>query len=162
MRTPAAHGSVTMLLGKPVKSGSIMSKVVERLQKAIRTVVLHTSTVEVPVPAWLDETHLVIQRGLDRETLRALLPVETEEILFRNSIKASLDVFDRLGCMAKLDGAGIPTPRVDAYETWLQLIEFSSGYPVVAKFISGNRDRGATVHIAADGDLPIAAPFAGP
>lgn len=78
--------SIAFLVGKPVRTGSILSEVIERLQHTWPTVVVHQPSRGKVMPRSVFAANLVVQRGLDRSCPALASSLEHVSIQCENPI----------------------------------------------------------------------------
>lgn len=154
--------SIAFLVGKPVRTGSILNEVIERLQHTWPTVVVHQPSRGKVMPRSVFAANLVVQRGLDRSCLALASSLEHVSIQCENPILASQICQDRAAVMAALHAAGLSVPKTVVAPTWDDILIRSNGGPTVIKTLDGDAGRNATVLLSPSGALPPHPPFAGP
>lgn len=159
---PDNRSKVTFLVGKPLKSGSMLSGVVERLHHHWSTIAIHRPEAGVPLPDWVYDSDLVIQRGLSLGELEEARHLENTGVRCVNRISASITCTDRWTLLSHLREHGILVPHTQLVANWADVKTEASGNPVVIKARDAASGRGSGVLIAADGNLPPEEPFAGP
>ncbi len=153
---------IAFVLGKPPRGSSVVPEVIERLRRDGCDVTVHLPhEASEPVPPWLFDADLVVQRGLNREALVAVGRLEETGVRCCNRVEATMAAHDRLLLAHRLAAAGLPVPTTVPAATWADVLD-ARGRAVVVKARDGWRGRGAAVLVAPDGALPSAAPFAGP
>ena len=160
---PAGHQPrIGFVLGKPVQGNPVLAAVLDHLRELAATVTVHVSAGDAPMPAWLFESELVVQRGLGGPELASARHLEHAGVRCCNRIGATIAVQDRALTDQTLADAGVPVPATVAAATWAEVIELTGGRPVVVKAADARIGRGLGVLIAETGTLPSPAPFAGP
>lgn len=153
---------VAFLLGKPVRSATVLAEVLDHLRAIPLSVTVHLPKGDAPPPCSLFEAELVVQRGLGLLELASALRLEAAGVRCCNRIAATLAVGDRARMMEQLTDAGLPVPATASAATWPDVLQLADGQPAVVKVADGSIGRGLGVLIAAAGALPTRAPFAGP
>jgi ribosomal protein S6--L-glutamate ligase len=153
---------IAFLLGKPVREGTMFPAVFDRLRGASALVSVHLPKGDDPLPPWVFDVDLVVQRGLGTRELMSARSLEEAGIRCCNSISGTIDTGARAVMSQKLANAGLPVPNMARAETWTEVLSLAAGQPVVIKAADGSVGRGLGVRIAATGELPSDAPFAGP
>lgn len=153
---------IAFLLGKPLRSGVVLADVRNVLSAGSIVVDSHVPQADQPLPAWLQESDLVVQRGLGQEELTSAAALERAGVRCCNRIEATIRLRDRAVMTASLAADGVPVPATFVAATWPEVVGSFSGEQVVVKRADGMDGRGIGVHIAATGELPPEAPFAGP
>lgn len=156
------RSKIAFLVGKPLARGSMMAGVVERAHHHWATVALHRPERGTPLPEWIFESDLIIQRGLSTDELVEVAHVETSGVRCINRVSAAIACADRWSLISRLRTGDVPVPRTYIAGTWTETISATFGNPVVIKTVDGGTGRGANVLIAPDGQLPADEPFAGP
>ena len=154
---------VGFVLGKRPRSSPVLGELVTRLRSGGARVSVHVDDGSIPV--WLSEVELVAHRGVSAPTLERLVAAERVGIRFCDPPSGVLLARDRRRAAAWLRTAGVPVPPSVAASTWdhVRLVATTRGRRgVVVKERDGTVGRGARVLVAADGRLPILAPFPGP
>jgi ribosomal protein S6--L-glutamate ligase len=159
---PEPQPRIAFLLGKPLRPAAVIAEVHDRLEALFDAVPVCVPSGDAPLPAWLFDSTLVVQRGLGLPALTAALRLERAGIRCCNRIAATILVKDRALTVQTLADAGVPVPATASAATWSELLDLAAGRPVVAKAAVASVGRGLGVLIAATGDLPAQAPFAGP
>lgn len=158
----ASRPRIACLLGKPLRPDALLTEVVDRLRAASAVVTIHLPAGDAPLPSWVLDADLVIQRGLGLPELTAALAAERAGRRCCNRIAATINVKDRVMMASKLATAGVPHPTTIPAATWTEVVELAGGKPVVVKAADGGIGRGLGVVIAELGYLPATALFAGP
>ncbi|MGH8875470.1 MAG: ATP-grasp domain-containing protein [Acidimicrobiia bacterium] len=119
-------------------------------------------TADHPVPLWLMDAKLVVNRGLSLEALAEASHLEEAGIRCCNSIGPTTAVRDRGLVNRLVADRGLPVPGTVPAATWVEVVEAAAGRAAVVKAADGSRGRGVgTVAVDAD-ELPAEAPFPGP
>lgn len=147
---------------KPLKSGSMLSGVVERLHHHWSSIAIHRTESGVPLPEWVHDSDLVIQRGLSSGDLNEVRHLEASGVRCVNRVSAATTCTDRWTLLSTLRAHDIPIPHTRLVPTWTDVRTDTNGLPVVVKARDAAVGRGSGVFIAADGDLPTEEPFTGP
>lgn len=93
---------VAFLLGKPVKGDSVLPEVFQKLSEAGFGVAVHLiRTAAEPVPQWLMDGRLVVNRGLSMEALTAAMILEQAGLRCCNRLGADD------GCPGSRSGASV-------------------------------------------------------
>ncbi len=153
---------VAFLVGKPLRSGSILVDVIERLQHHWQTVIVHRPSDGTLIPEVIFESSLVIQRGLDRGELALAWRLEQAGVRCVNRISATQTCHDRAAVMSALAAARIPTPETVVVPAWSDVVLLGRGQPIAVKTLDGDAGRGVNVLLSPSGALPSEAPFEGP
>ncbi|MBA2469212.1 MAG: hypothetical protein H0V37_07380 [Chloroflexia bacterium] len=153
---------IAFLLGKPLRSGSILAEVIERVHHHWDTVVVHRPSGGGTLPDAVFKSSIVIQRGLDEGGLALASELEDAGVRCINPIAATLTCHDRASVLRALDEADISVPETSVVPTWVEFLSLANGRPIVAKTLDGNAGRGVNVLISPSGILPAEAPFDGP
>lgn len=155
--------AVGFVLGKPPRRSPVLGDLVARLRSGGACVPVHVDDGSIPV--WLSEVDLVANRGVSTPTLERLVAGEEAGIPFCDPPTAVLLARDRWRAAARLQAAGVPVPHSDLASSWdeVRLTSAARGSrAVVVKARDGMVGRASRVLVAADGQLPILAPFPGP
>lgn len=153
--------SVTLLLGKPPKPGTLLDEVVAQLasQRCTVTVRLpHEEAVEIEDLA--DQT-LVVHRGLHSAVAPLLQEAHARGVALCNPWPADRLLRDRRAWRDVLERAEIPQPPSSTVERWAGVLTVAEKEHVVAKSFAGP-GRGVQVLAGTGRTLPGDAPFAGP
>ncbi|MGH2532314.1 MAG: ATP-grasp domain-containing protein [Thermomicrobiales bacterium] len=153
---------VTFVLGKPIRDGTVIAEVVDRLRRASANIAVHLPKGDHPFPPWLLESDLIVQRGLGMDELRAARPMEDAGIRCCNRIAATMTLIDRARTFQTLTEADVPTPKTRWVGTWREVVALAGEQPLVVKLADGAAGRGVGVWIAPSSELPAQPPFAGP
>ena len=153
---------IAFLLGKPVRDTSVLPDVFARLREVPATVTLHLPKGDEPMPSWLFDAALVVQRGLGVAELTSALRLEAAGVRRCNRVTATIAVRDRALTFQKLAAAGLPVPATVRAATWPEVHDLAGERPVVVKAADGGIGRGRGVLLADTGSLPPQEPFAGP
>ena len=158
---PAPPG-VAFLLGKPPRPDSVIADALGHLRARAIPTAVWVPDGKTPLPEWLADVALVVQRGLAPRDILAAVGLEQRGVRCCNRISATIAVRNRFETARRLDAAGVGVPATTAAHTWDDVIETARGSPVVVKATEEATGRGRTVFVAATGSLPDQAPFAGP
>lgn len=155
---------LTFVLGKRPRPGTVVASVIDLLRADGFDVTVHLPHDEpCPVPASALESDVVVQRGLRRPALLALLDIESAGVRCCNPIVATLAAADRLVLAERLSAAGIAVPITRAVASWADVRgAAAAGHVVVVKSRDASVGRGAAVAITLDGELPTIPAFQGP
>ncbi|MGH8874321.1 MAG: ATP-grasp domain-containing protein [Acidimicrobiia bacterium] len=154
---------VAFLLGKPLKDESVFPEVFRLLEEAGFGVAVHlVHTADDPVPLWLMDAKLVVNRGLSMEALAAATSLEKAGVRCCNSLGPTMAVRDRGLVHRLLAEAGLPVPRTAHALTWVEAVEAAAGGPAVVKAADGSRGRGVGTLVIDASAPPAEAPFVGP
>ena len=153
---------ITIVLGKPIAATSVISKVVERLHHSWPTIAIYRPVEGTPPPIWLQDSNLIMQRGLGPAALRELSALEASGIRCVNGTAATVLCDDRAKLLEILNAAGITVPQSQGASTWNEASTMAGGKPVAIKALQAAIGRGAQVLLAPTGVLPPEQPFAGP
>ncbi|MGH8934825.1 MAG: ATP-grasp domain-containing protein [Acidimicrobiia bacterium] len=154
---------IAFVLGKPPRAPSMLAEVAGRLRRQGFDVVVHLPHESTePVPSWLFEVDLVVQRGLDHHALAALQGLEEGGVRCCNLVAATMTSQDRLAVWRRLAASNLPVPATIPAGTWTEVLAAAEGRGIVVKAQDARRGRGAGVVVSPDGVLPAAAPFEGP
>ena len=153
---------VAFLLGKPVRHDSIFPEVFDLLRDISITTAVHLPKGDQPIPPWVFESALVVQRGLGLSELISARALEEAGIRCCNRVTATVTLHDRALTAQRLANAGLPVPATVRVATWPAAVELADGKPVAVKTKDGDAGRGVNVLIDATGGLPPLAPFPGP
>jgi ribosomal protein S6--L-glutamate ligase len=159
---PGRQPSIAFLLGKPIRGTSVLSEVLDRVRALPATATVHLPEEGAPLPTWLSDAELVVQRGLGLPALGTVLPLEQAGVRCCNRIAATIALKDRALTVRALAGAEVPVPATVAAAQWPELLDLTTGRPVVVKVAAERVGRGLGVLVAASGRLPPQAPFPGP
>ncbi len=163
MVSSRTHGRpVSFLVGKPLRSGSVLADVIERLQHRWPTVIVHRPSNDLPIPEAVFESGIVVQRGLDSRSLMLAATIERAGVRCVNRISATQICNDRAAVMSVLAAASIPVPETAIVPSWGEIGVLTDGQPIVIKTLDGNAGRGINVLLSPSGILPANEPFAGP
>ncbi len=153
---------IGFLLGKPVKSGTIIADLLLQLTaNQIKISLYYPHDSDVPSPPWLKEAALIVHRGLQREVIEAL-ECEAQGVpqrLWCNPLEASVKVYDRQWLHDRLASSGLPVAKTQVAKTWTDVP--SGVESVVIKACDGWYGRSSRVYIS-HGKRPVKAPFTGP
>jgi ribosomal protein S6--L-glutamate ligase len=153
---------VGLVLGKPPRRSPVLGALVAHLRADGDRVRVHID--DASVPGWLADVDVVALRGVSTATLELLKAIEPG-IRWCDRPTRVLLARDRWLAAARLRSAGIPVPRGTSAPTWEGARVVAATYPgrgVAVKARDGSVGRGARVLVAADGRLPVLAPFPGP
>lgn len=136
---------IAFLLGKPVRNNTVFPEVFERLRKLSATTAVYLPKGDEPLPAWVFDSDLVVQRGLGARELAIALALEEAGIRCCNSISGTIDVGNRAAMSRKLADAELPVPKTTPADTWPDVLSAAAGQPVVVKAADGSVGRGLGV-----------------
>ena len=153
---------IAFLLGKPVREDSVFPTLFDLLREDSITTAVHLPKGDLPMPPWVFESAVVVQRGLGLTELRSARTLEETGIRCCNRISASITLQDRGLTAQRLVDAGLPVPATMRVATWAEVVERADGQPAVVKRDDGAAGRGLNILSAATGELPPLPPFPGP
>ncbi len=145
---------IAFLLGKPLRSGSILAEVIERVLHHWETLAIHRPSERGMLPDAVFESSIVVQRGLDEDGLALASKLENSGVRCINPIVATLACHDRLAVMRALAEADILVPETSIVPSWTEFLSLANGQPIVVKTLDGNAGRGVNVLISPSGILP--------
>lgn len=153
--------SLTLLLGKPPRSGTLLAEVAEDLAAHGAAV-----TVRLPHEQSMDAEDLVgqslvVHRGLRTSVSPLLTAAEELGVELCNPRSADGFLRDRRSWHAALERAGIPVPPSVTVNRWDEVLDRAGTEHVVAKALAGP-GRGVGVVTGNRETLPARAPLSGP
>ena len=152
---------LTLLLGKPPKSGTLLAEVTDDLAGRGASVTVRLPHEQSVQPDDLAGEHLVVHRGLHASAAPLLAASHEQGVALCNPWPADELLRDRQAWHDALAGAGVPVPPSLTIESWAEVLEQAGAQQVVAKALAGP-GRGASVVTGTGATLPHAAPFPGP
>lgn len=152
---------VTLLLGKPPRSGTLLAEVADDLAGHGAVVTLRLPHQEPVEPDNLDGEGLIVHRGLNASLAPLLASAHERGVPLCNPWPADGLLRDRRAWREALVADGIPLPPGHTVEHWHQVLEMAGSEPVVAKALAGP-GRGESVVTGRAASLPADAPFPGP
>ena len=154
---------IGFLLGKPPRKGTLFPNLFERLTaRGLRVTLSLPHEDDGAVTGVTPRPALVVHRGLRRDVLERLDPLEQAGWRFCTPVASSLAVLDRARLAEKLRAAGLPAPRSFRLTDWHADRLRATGSATVVKSIDGGKGSGAGVWFAGTGEWPEHPPFAGP
>ncbi len=159
---PSAERPIAFLLGKPLRSGSIIAEVIERVHHEWRTIIVHRPSEGMAIPETVFECGFIVQRGLNQGCLALASGLEQAGLRCVNRISATQTCHDRASVMSALAAVSIPVPETIIVPSWSDIVVLARGQPIVVKTLDGNAGRGVNVLLSPSGRLPTKEPFEGP
>jgi ribosomal protein S6--L-glutamate ligase len=162
MTKTAATGTVAFLTGKPLRPGSVLAELHTRFRSLGSHVAVHVLGGGTVLPSSLSGSTLIVQRTLGLAQLSAAQELEHAGVRCCNQIGATMAVTDRGATLRALALAGVRVPATTLAATWHHVVERADDAPLVVKAATEFSGRGRGVLKAANGRLPLEAPFDGP
>lgn len=105
---------IAVVLGNPLDKASPLVETIDRLYLACSRISLRQLQPDRPVPEWLLQADLVVQRGLDSARLATWSSVESAGVRCCNRVSAAQASFNQANLMAHLaaDGIRVPVSRI--------------------------------------------------